>query len=164
MRATKSIKKIKTDLNTEFNAQTDKLISMALHCLEERLTYKAGKQLNNSREVCAYLRLQLAEEKNEVFSVLFLDRKHRLLAFEKMFVGTINEATVYPRGVIQQALKYNASAIIAAHNHPSNNPTPSDADKKVTDDLKKILEIMSIELVTTSSLHVKKPFRLQNMD
>lgn len=126
---------------------TDKLISKALRCLEDRLKYVAGEVLNSSRHVCDYLRLQLAQEKNEVFSVLFLDSRHRLLAFEKMFHGTINESVVYPRSIIQKALEHNAAALIAAHNHPSGSLEPSMADKEITRNLKTVMDLMDIKLL-----------------
>lgn len=128
-------------------ANPDKLISKALRCLEGQLRYTAGEVLTTSQNVCNYLRLQLAQERNEVFSVLFLDNHHRLLAFEKMFYGTINESVVYPRGVIQKALEFNASAVIMAHNHPSGNIQPSQADIKLTEDLKNVLGVMNIKML-----------------
>jgi DNA repair protein RadC len=143
MTKAKSTRKIKIDSY----ADDDILISKALRCLEDRMRYAAGDTLNSSLIVSRYLRLQLAQEKNEVFSALFLDNRHRLLAFEKMFYGTINESVVYPRGIIQKALEYNAAAIIAAHNHPSGNLTPSSADMMVTNQLKDILKILDIKLI-----------------
>lgn len=128
-------------------SNTDKLISKALRCLEDRLKYVAGEVLNSSGHVCDYLRLQLAQEKNEVFSVLFLDNRHRLLAFEKMFHGTINESVVYPRSIIQKALEHNAAALIAAHNHPSGSLEPSMADKEITRNLKSVMDVMDIKLL-----------------
>jgi len=129
------------------NINADKIIATALKCLEERLTYTTEEKLNSSRSVCDYLRLQLAQEKNEVFAVMFLDNHHRLISFDKLFTGTINEAVVYPRCVVQKAVQYNAAAVIIAHNHPSNNAKPSDADKKVTYQLREILEIISVKLL-----------------
>lgn len=126
---------------------SEKLISRALRCLEDRLKYLTGETLNHSRHVRDYLRLKLAEEKNEVFSVLFLDNQHRLLAFEKMFFGTINESVVYPRTIIQKALEHNAAAIIAAHNHPSGNKNPSRADKEITSKLKTVMDAIDIKLL-----------------
>lgn len=64
-----------------------------------------------------------------------------------MFYGTINESVVYPRCIIQKALEYNAAAIIAAHNHPSGNLTPSSADMMVTNQLKDVLKILDIKLI-----------------
>ena len=125
----------------------DQLIATALQCLENRMTYTAEKALNGSKSVCDYLRLQLADEKNEVFAVLFLNNHHKLIAFEKMFYGTINEAVVYPRAVIQKALKHNAAAIIIAHNHPSGEAKPSGADERITRELKEVLAIVSVKLL-----------------
>jgi DNA repair protein RadC len=120
-----------------------KLMARALRCLEKRLRYNS-EILNNSQDVCTYLQLQLAEERNELFAVLFLDSQHRLLAFEKLFFGTINESAVYPRVIVQKALEYNAAKVIFAHNHPSGSCNPSSGDKEVTRDLQKILSIVSV--------------------
>jgi DNA repair protein RadC len=125
----------------------DKLIATALQCLEDRMTYITGQTLNGSKMVRDYLRLQLADEKNEVFGAIFLTQRHKLIAFEKMFYGTINEAVVYPRSVVQKALEHNAAAIIIAHNHPSGVALPSGADERVTKDLKQVLSIISIKLI-----------------
>jgi DNA repair protein RadC len=86
-----------------------KLVSRALRCLEKCLRYNSEK-LNSSHLVCSYLRLHLADERNEVFAVLFLDSHHRLLAFEKLFHGSINESAVYPRVVVQKALEHKCAA------------------------------------------------------
>ncbi len=129
------------------NTNADQIIATALKCLEERLSYKTQEQFTSSRLVCDYLRLQLASEKNEVFAVLFMDNHHRLLSFDKLFTGTVNEAVVYPRCIIQKALEYNAAAIIVAHNHPSGIVKPSDADQRITLELKKILEIINVKML-----------------
>jgi DNA repair protein RadC len=123
-----------------------KLVSRALRCLEKCLRYNSEK-LNSSHLVCSYLRLHLADERNEVFAVLFLDSHHRLLAFEKLFHGSINESAVYPRVVVQKALEHNAAKVIFAHNHPSGNCDPSNADREITRELQKILSIVSVTAV-----------------
>ncbi len=74
----------------------DVLISNALHCLETRLRYQVETTLNGSRDVCAYARLQLAQEQEEVFAVLFLTNNYQLIAFEKLFFGTINDGYCLP--------------------------------------------------------------------
>src|SRR5205085_12160017 len=101
----------------------------------------------DSREVCTYLQLHLANEKNEVVSTLFLDNQHRLLAFEKLFYGTINEAVIYPRIIVQKALEHNAAAIILAHNHPSGKCDTSSADREITRQIRTILEIINVRLL-----------------
>ena len=135
-------------MKTQFNhvEDSDSLIINALRCLELRLHHHSAI-LNNSRNVRAYLRLQLAEEESEVFSVLFLNTQHRLLAFEKLFRGSINEAVVYPRTIVQKALQHNAAKVILAHNHPSDNCNPSIADKEITEAIRKILDIIDVKVV-----------------
>ena len=125
------------------NPTETKLVARALRCLEKRLR-STSEILNKSQNVADYLRLHLAEERNEVFAVLFLDSDHRLLAFEKLFYGTINESMVYPRVIVQKALKHNAAKVIFAHNHPSNNCNPSLSDRELTRNLQRILSEISI--------------------
>jgi DNA repair protein RadC len=79
-----------------------------------------------------YVRIALANEPREQFRVLFLDKKNRLLADELMGQGTIDHAPVYPREVVRRALELSASAVILVHNHPSGDPTPSQADIDMT--------------------------------
>jgi DNA repair protein RadC len=143
MKNIRPIRKTKIDIDDG----AEELISKALRCLEGRMKISITKPMSASRDVSNYLRLQLAGEKNEVFSILFLDNRHRLLAFEKMFFGTINEAVVYPRAVIQRALEHNAAAVIASHNHPSGISEPSQADIKITNDLKTILKAVDIKVL-----------------
>lgn len=130
---------------TKFKDQ-DLLISQALHYLETRLR-RGSDKLNSSQNVRKYLRLQLAAEENEVFGVVFLNYDFRLLVFEKLFYGTINEVSAYPRRIVQRALEHNAAKIVLAHNHPSGNCTPSQPDIDITKEIRKILKIVDIDLV-----------------
>lgn len=123
-----------------------KLVKRALRCLEKRLSYRS-QTLNHSDYVRSYLRLHLADEKNEVFAVLFLDNHHRLLAFEKLFYGTINESAVYPRVIVQKALEHNAAKVILAHTHPSGNCDPSKTDIELTRELQRILSVISVAVI-----------------
>ena len=75
--------------------------------------------LTHARDTHTFLKRQLRDRKNETFAALFLDNQHRVIAYEELFHGTINEASVYPRPIIQRALAHNAAAILFAHNHPS---------------------------------------------
>lgn len=79
-----------------------------------------------------YCRQRMAHEPIEQFRILFLDRKNILVADEAQQVGTVDHVPVYPREVVKRALELNASAIILVHNHPSGDPTPSDADVDMT--------------------------------
>ena len=83
----------------------------------------------------AYLKVDLAERTREQFRVLFLDKRNRLIADEAMGHGTTDHAPVYPREVLRRALELEASAIILVHKHPSGDPTPSSADRAVTQEI-----------------------------
>ena len=94
-----------------------------------------------------YLQHELDGEKSEVFCALFLDTRHRPIAFERLFNGTIDGATVYPRVVAEKALRHNAAAIVIAHNHPSGISEPSLADQAITRRLKNALALLDIRLL-----------------
>ena len=82
-----------------------------------------------------------------MFSVIFLDNRHRVISFEIMFRGTIDGSSVYPREVVKTALKHNAAATIFAHNHPSGDPEPSKADESITQRLKEALALVDIRVL-----------------
>jgi DNA repair protein RadC len=79
--------------------------------------------------------------------VLFLDTRHRAIAFEEMFRGTVDGAEVHPREVVRRALAHNAAALIVGHNHPSGNGEPSAADRAITARLKQSLGLVDILLL-----------------
>lgn len=93
-----------------------------------------------------WLRLNLTGLEREVFMVLLLDNQNRLLAHETLFSGSISSTEVHPREVVKAALRHNAAAAILAHNHPSGHAEPSDADRRVTERLKKALELVDVRL------------------
>jgi DNA repair protein RadC len=82
-----------------------------------------------------------------VFCCLFLDNRHRVLAFDELFRGTIDAAAVYPREVVKQALGRNAAAVILAHNHPSGVAEPSQSDQLITRRIRDALELVDIRLL-----------------
>jgi DNA repair protein RadC len=82
----------------------------------------------------------------ERFHVLYLDRKNRLISDERMAVGTIDHVPVYPREVIKRALILGASALILIHNHPSGDPTPSEADLAMTKEIQKGCRFLGLTL------------------
>lgn len=94
-----------------------------------------------------FLLSQLRDCQQEIFSALFLDAQHRLIAWEKLFFGTIDSASVHPREVVKQALHYNASAVIFSHNHPSGVAEPSDADQMITRRLKEALLLVDVRVL-----------------
>jgi len=94
-----------------------------------------------------FLRFELEHVEHESFCVLFLDTQHRLIAFEELFRGTLDSASVYPREVAKEALRHNAGAVILAHNHPSGIADPSQADRRITDRLKEALGLFEIRVL-----------------
>ncbi|VVC74899.1 hypothetical protein AQUSIP_01730 [Aquicella siphonis] len=108
---------------------------------------QTGAALNNSRITQRFLADRLREHTSEVFACLFMDNHFRLICFEELFHGTINETSIYPREIVRRALIHNAAKIILAHNHPSGSPVPSEADRQVTALIKKTLHLVDIDVV-----------------
>lgn len=113
--------------------------------LGERLL--RGTALESSRDTRAYLEAQLRDLDHEVFCALFLDTRHRVLAFEELSRGTLNGTAVYAREVVRRALRHNAAAVIFAHNHPSGVAEPSRADELLTQRLKEALALVEIRVL-----------------
>lgn len=112
---------------------------------------KLGKQSVMGRPVLTtwtalldYCRAAMQYEKDEQFRVLFLDKKNRLIADEILGRGTVDRAPVYPREVIKQTLAHGATAIILVHNHPSGDPTPSQADIKMTEEIRNAVRAIKV--------------------
>lgn len=120
-------------------------LEMSRRVLLESL--ERGNEITSSRASADYIRSQLMTHRQEVFAVLFLDNRHRVIRFEKMFYGTVNGASVHPREVVRRALELNAAALIVAHNHPSGVAEPSHADVQITRRLKEALELVDIRLL-----------------
>jgi DNA repair protein RadC len=94
-----------------------------------------------------YLIAQLAREESEVFAALFLDTRHRPIAFDRLFFGTLDGCSVHPREVVKRALRHNAAAVIFSHNHPSGAPEPSPADQTITTRLKDALAMVEVRVL-----------------
>lgn len=125
----------------------DHVIAEALQILEQRMRYGERTAFASPEDSRHYLSLQLAEREREVFAVLYLDNRHRLIAYEELFYGTIDGAAVHPRELVKAALKHNASAVIVAHNHPSGIPEPSQADKHLTQRLREALALVDLRIL-----------------
>jgi DNA repair protein RadC len=106
-----------------------------------------GEALTDPAAAGRYFAQRLRGQAQEVFAALFLDTRHRALAFEELFRGTIDGAEVHPREVVRRALAHNAAAIIVGHNHPSGSSEPSAADRAVTVRLKQSLALVDIRLL-----------------
>jgi len=145
---------IKTEPAAEYNGWTaDEVITQALIILERRLDARrlevCGKthRLTSPKLVTDFMRLQIAGSEREHFGALFLNSQHYVLAHEVLFSGTIDEACVYPRVIVQKALAHNAAAVIVYHNHPSGTRRASAADERMTVKLKEILDVVDVRLL-----------------
>jgi DNA repair protein RadC len=107
----------------------------------------SSSALSNPRATRDFLRMRLRDLPYEVFCCLWLDNRHRVIAFEELFRGTIDGAAVHPREVVKHALARNAAAVIVAHNHPSGFAEPSQADEFITRRLKEALALVDIRLI-----------------
>lgn len=124
------------------SATSEEVIDAALSELQKR--FSKGQPLSSPQDAERFLQLKLGRLEHEVFAILWLDNRHRLLAFEEMFRGTIDGASVHPREVVKSALRHNSAACIFAHNHPSGDATPSQADRNITERLKTALSLIDV--------------------
>ena len=108
------------------------------------LRLRKGRALTSPKEVFSHLQALLADYEHEVFALLMLDSRHRVIAFEELFRGTLDGASVYPREVVKLALEHNAAAIILVHNDPSGDPEPSQADRNLTTKLRDALNLVGV--------------------
>ncbi|HLS83348.1 MAG TPA: DNA repair protein RadC [Arenimonas sp.] len=106
-----------------------------------------GEALTDPGRAGQYLARRLRALPYEVFACLFLDTRHRLVAFEELFRGTLDGAEVHPREVVQRCLAHHAAAVILGHNHPSGSPEPSAADRAVTARLRQALALVDVRLL-----------------
>jgi len=126
-------------------AQLQAVLEMARRHLREILV--RGDAFTSPEAVRGYLAARLRDQPREVFLVLFLDARHRLIVAEELFLGTLTEAAVHPREVVRRAMQHNAAALIVAHNHPSGVAEPSRADEHLTFRLKAALELVDVRLL-----------------
>lgn len=98
--------------------------------VQQRLERK--NPITNASELHAYLALRIRGKHRECFEAIFLDAKNRVLSAHTLFTGSLTASAVYPREVVEAALRHRAAAVIFAHNHPSGDPDPSAEDIAVT--------------------------------
>jgi DNA repair protein RadC len=106
-----------------------------------------AEPLRDPAAAAEYIALSLRGRPVEVFAAAFLDTRHRLIAFDELFEGTIDGASVYPREVVRRALEHHAAAVIIAHNHPSGVAEPSAADIAITVRLREALALVDVRLL-----------------
>lgn len=117
--------------------QARKLLSATVRC---------GRTLTSPDEVRDFLLFTLALREQEVFGVLLLDNRNRVLLWRELFYGTLNQTAVYPREVVKLALQHNAAAVILVHNHPSGHPEASEADIELTRRLQQAMALIDVRI------------------
>ena len=120
----------------------DTIIEEALKILSARVS--RGQALTKPDDVKNYLLIRYRGRVHEMFGCIFLNNQHEIIEVEELFYGTIDGASVYPRVVVQRALQLNAAAVTFFHNHPSGNPTPSQADIRLTGLWRTVLKTVDI--------------------
>lgn len=141
--------KIKSEGPAPYSAEKpddESIIQQAIKLIQSKLK-TPGKALTSPNLVRDYLVLHLARFEEEHFSLVLLDTKHMVIGFENVFRGTIDGASVYPREIAKIALAHNAAAVILAHNHPSGNPEPSNADRILTERLRESLALIDVRVL-----------------
>jgi len=105
---------------------------------------KEKRQVSCTTELLDFCRTVMGAKKDEEFCVIYLDAQNQIIEFETIQKGIVNQAVVYPRQVLESALKKKASAIILAHNHPSGHVRPSDADIRLTKTIQETAKVLDI--------------------
>ncbi len=123
-------------------ATTAEIIAAGRRAMTRRV--HRGTAMSSPRAVREFLAVKLGTLEHEIFAVLLLDTRHRLIDYVELFRGTINGASVHPREVVKLALARNAAALVLAHPHPSGSPEPSQADELITQKLKEALALVDI--------------------
>jgi DNA repair protein RadC len=136
-----------TRFGTDYRPATDAEILEAAAFLAARKMETARVSLSAPADAQTFLVGQLRHCEEEHFCVIFLDSRHGVIAFEKMFRGTIDGSAVHPREVVKAVLAKNAAAVILAHNHPSGVAEPSVADEQITQHLVDALGLIEVRVL-----------------
>ena len=125
--------------------QLQAVLEMSRRYLQEPM--QKGQPLTSAAQTKAFLNAKMHDLPYEVFAALLLDTQHRIICFHEFFFGSIDNATVHPRIIAQKVLTENAAAIILVHNHPSGDPTPSIADKKITEKIISAMQLIDVRVL-----------------
>ncbi|MGA9753274.1 MAG: DNA repair protein RadC [Acidobacteriota bacterium] len=133
------------DLSPASAARLCAIAELARRFTEEDV--RLAETLSGAEEAYRFLKPRLRDLPHEVFSVIFLNQKHGVLAYRELFRGSIHASSVHPREVVKEVLKENAAAVILAHNHPSGHVSPSPDDLRLTEDMKALLAHLDVRVV-----------------
>ncbi len=122
------------------------LVEKAISCLERTYRVK-GVAMTSPEATRDYLKLHLYGLPYEVFAVMYLDNRHRVIRYEELFRGTIDGSSVHPREVVRKVLTTNTAAVIFAHNHPSGVAEPSQSDLRITQRLREALSLIDVRVL-----------------
>ena len=126
-------------------AEVAAVMELARRALTQEL--RETTTLDSPQAVRELLQMQIGGLPHEVFTVLYLNNQHQLLALEELFRGTLTQTSVYPREVVLRALHHHAAAVVLAHNHPSGVAEPSKADEMLTQTLKSALALVDVRVL-----------------
>ena len=122
-----------------------RMVKRALTLLDRHLR-ETGVAFTSTQAAHDWLKLKMAGLEREEFMVLYLNQQIQLIAHETLFAGSSSRTEVHPREVVKRARYFNAGAVILAHNHPSGETTPSQADKTITQRLVQALQLVDIRV------------------
>lgn len=129
----------------KYSEYEQEAINVALDAIRQTLTN--GDVMHSPTDVENYLKLKLANEPEEWFSVMFLTNQHHLISFQKLFRGTINASQVHIRVIARKSLVLNAAALVLAHNHPSGIAEPSRSDERITSEIQKAMQVFDVKIL-----------------
>lgn len=130
----------------EFDADyEERILAEARSIAQRRLNRLAF--LEGPRDTRKLIMQRFLGNPEELFACVFLDNRHRVIACEILFRGSIDGCTVHPRVITRYALLHNAAAVILAHNHPSGVCEPSKADRRITQEIKDALNLVEVRLL-----------------
>ena len=127
-------------------ARAHAILEVHARWMEARME-RDGGPLTSPACTRRYIEARVRGLRNEVFGVIHLDSRHRPIASELLFQGTVDGTTVHPRVIVRRALMHNAAALVAYHQHPSGDPSPSPADRAITRKLAEALSLVDVRLI-----------------
>lgn len=130
-------------------------------CLKER--YQRGSLIAHRRDAEEYLRMRFGFRSDEYFAAIFLGNRHRVIETEVIAEGTVNQCAVFPRVIVEKALRHHASSILVAHNHPGGGMTASEQDWRLTEELFKACEVLNIGLLDHLVIAQEKVLSLRDL-
>ena len=132
---------------SEFQEATADAILIHAHKLISQRYRSGSPVLSDAAKTAEFLTLHLGPKDYEVFGLLHLNTRHRLIAVEDLFRGTLDGVSVHTREVLKSVLAHGSANVILCHNHPSGNSEPSEADREVTDRLERALKLVVVKVL-----------------